>query len=118
MSAESENAQRSLREADEIRGWQSSRWISLAEKLVANPLVAYGLVLLILLRELWGVWRYRDVTTGDTSSYFLDALRWAHGLHDDIVWSPLYTDFFGTVVALIHNVADAVLVHRLIIVIA
>ena len=118
MSAESKNSRRSLHEAGEISGRQTSRWVSHVENLVANPIVAYGLVLLIVLRELWGIWRYLDVTTGDTSSYFLDALRWAHGLHDDIVWSPLYTDFFGVVVALINNVADAVLIHRLVIVIA
>jgi hypothetical protein len=89
-----------------------------AEEVVANPLVAYGAILVLQLRVIWNVWRYKDVTSGDTSYYFLEALKWAHGQHDDIVLAPLYTDFFGTVLALVRDAATAVMVHRIAIVLA
>jgi hypothetical protein len=86
------------------------------EAAVANPVLAYAAILVLQLRIIWNVWQFKDLTAGDTSSYFLDAAGWAHGLHDNILWSPLYTNFFGTVVALIGDVPAAVMVHRLAIV--
>jgi hypothetical protein len=97
---------------------QTAGGLARIDRWVANPLVAYGAVLAIQLRILWRVWDYKDLTFGDTSSYFLDAAAWVHGLHDDIVWSPLYTDFLGTVVAVFHDLHTAVLVHRVAIVLA
>lgn len=86
------------------------------ERAAAHPALSYGLVAALQLRVVWGIWHDRDTTPGDTASYFLDAAGWAHGLHDNIVWSPLYTNFFGTVDALVGDVPNAVLVHRLLIV--
>jgi hypothetical protein len=87
-----------------------------AEAALANPLLAYSAIVALQLRVVWNVWRYKDLTPGDTSSYFLDAAGWAHSLRDNIVWSPLYTDLWGTVVALVGNVYVAAMIHRLAIV--
>jgi hypothetical protein len=96
----------------------AARGLARIDRWVANPLLAYGAVIAVTLRILWRVWDYKDLTFGDTSSYFLDAATWVHGLHDDIVWSPLYTDFLGTVLAVIHDPHTAVLIHRVAIVLA
>jgi hypothetical protein len=61
------------------------------------------LIIALQLRVIWNVWRYKDLVFGDTSSYFVDAVSWTHGLHDDIIWSPLYTDVWGSVHALLHD---------------
>jgi hypothetical protein len=87
------------------------------EALSANPLFAYGLIFALQLRVVWNVWRYKDLTPGDTSGYFLDAATWAHGVHGNIVWSPLYTAFFGTVDIFVKPVYAALMVHRVAIVI-
>ena len=73
------------------------------EALCANPFLAYLVVVIVQLRVIWNVWRYKDLVFGDTSSYFLDAVSWTHGLHDDIIWSPLYTDVWGSIYALMRG---------------
>jgi hypothetical protein len=62
-------------------------------------------------KALWGIWR-RDLTFGDTSWYFLNALKWADEGRVNIVWSPLYTAYFGAVSSVFPNAVVAVLVHR------
>jgi hypothetical protein len=88
------------------------------DALCSSPLFAYGVILALQARVIWNVWQYKDLTPGDTSGYFVDASSWAHGLHDDIVWSPLYTDFFGTIDAAVRPVYAALMVHRVAIVLA
>jgi hypothetical protein len=87
--------------------------IAFAERAVSHPSVAYLAIAALQLRILWKVWDYKDLVFGDTSSYFTYASAWVHGLHDNIVWSPLYTDYFGTISALIHNVYAAETVERM-----
>src|SRR6266545_220617 len=87
-----------------------------AEGLVANPLFSYSAIVVLQLRVIWKVWEYKDVTSGDTSGYFLDAVTWANDLRDDIIWSPLYTNFFGSFVAVFGDVPSAVMAHRIAIV--
>jgi hypothetical protein len=80
------------------------------------PLFHYLMLFLLELRVMWGVWQYRDLTSGDTSSYFSLAYLWFKDFKVDIIWSPLYTAFYGT---LLHFSSDAYVVtilHRLIIV--
>lgn len=97
--------------------WRTRNVLGRSERIVANPAFAYGAILALQLRIIWKVWQYKDLTVGDTSSYFLDAVSWTHGLHDDIVWSPLYTDFWGTIFAVFKGqVYDAAMVHRVAIV--
>jgi hypothetical protein len=78
--------------------------------------VSYALIAALQLKILWNIWRYRDLTPGDTSSYFLDAARWARRLEDDIVWSPLYTAFYGTLYWITDDPYSATIAHRVIIV--
>jgi hypothetical protein len=86
------------------------RW---AQIVVTNPIVAYAAIIALQLRVIWDVWKYKDLVSGDTSGYFLDAVSWTHGLHDDIIWSPLYTDVWGTFLALFHdNVYDSEMALR------
>ena len=68
------------------------------------------------MKILWNIWRFRDLTTGDTSSYFVGAYRWSKDFAVNIVWSPLYTAFYGTVLLATGDVYLATVVHRLIIV--
>jgi hypothetical protein len=91
---------------------QISRAVHLSEVALASPFFAYAAVIAVQLRVIWKVWEYKDLTSGDTSSYFLDAVSWAHGAHDDILWSPLYTNVWGSVYALIREVYASEMVMR------
>jgi len=87
-----------------------------AQSLVANPFFAYAAILVLQVRFMWRIWDYRDVTPGDTSYYFLLALDWAQHLHDRWL-SPLYTNYFGTVLWFVGDAESAVLVHRILVVV-
>lgn len=52
-------------------------------------------VVLLELRRLRGIARYRDLTSGDTSSYFLDAIRWITDSQLNFAWSPIYSILSG-----------------------
>jgi hypothetical protein len=95
-----------------------ARALAYAEKAVASPFVAYTLIIALQLRVLWNVWKYADLTTGDTSFYFVDAASWAHGLHENLVYYPLYDAFWGTILALVHNIYGATIIHRVAIIFA
>ncbi len=97
---------------------KAQRLLFRADAAVANPFVAYGAVLLVQLRVIWNVWNYKDLTPYDTAGYFTRAASWAHGLHDNIVWSPLYTNYWGTILAAVGDVYTAAMVHRIVIVLA
>ena len=68
-------------------------------------------VCLIMVKVLWGFWA-RDLTFGDTSSYFKDAVRWHQDGQINIVWSPLYTAYFGSWLSITENANVATLLHR------
>ena len=79
---------------------------------------AFGYITIVLLqlKAIWGVWQWRDLTAGDTSSYFTNAYRWYSTGHGNFIWSPLYTWYYGL---LLHVSRDAFIVttwHRVIIV--
>lgn len=86
--------------------------------IVENPWFAYIGILLLQLKRVWGVWLYKDLTSGDTSAYFLNAYGWAHQFSVNVLWSPLYTAYYGTLLKILSNVYWATLLHRLIIVFA
>src|ERR1700679_3057246 len=73
---------------------------------------SYGLVLAIQLKVIWQILQYRDMTVGDTSAYFGGALKWAQPLHSDIIWSPLYVAYYGTLYAALGDGYDATILHR------
>src|ERR1700730_10505614 len=64
------------------------------------------------------MWLYRDLTTGDTSEYFVTAIRWFERFETNILWSPLYTSFYGHTLFAPHSVYGATTLHRIIIVVA
>jgi hypothetical protein len=89
-----------------------------AESIVASPWFAYPAIVALQLRFMWKVWSSIDTSTGDTSYYYLLALKWAQHLQDHIILSPAYTAYFGTVLWFFHDVASAVMAHRLLVVFA
>lgn len=93
-----------------------TRLTTAAEKAVANPIVAYVAIAALQLRVIWNIWKYADLTSGDTSYYFVDAASWAHGLHESVVYYPLYDAFWGTILAIVHSVYAAMMVQRVAIV--
>jgi len=88
------------------------------EKVAELPWFAYGSILLIQSKVLWGIWDYRDLTNGDTASYFRDASHWADSLNVSPAYSPLYTAAWGSLKWLIDGVYDVTIAHRVIIVLA
>jgi hypothetical protein len=65
---------------------------------------------------IWGSWWWRDMTIGDTSSYFGSAYRWAQSFQTNVLWSPLYTAFYGSLYWLTGDAYSATIWHRIIIV--
>jgi hypothetical protein len=82
------------------------------------PWFAYLTLALLQLRVVWGAWDYRDLTAGDTAAYYVLAHSWEADLKVNIVWSPLYTVYYGTALWLFPDVWAATLAHRLVIVFA
>ncbi len=67
---------------------------------------------LVALKPLWGIW-HRALTPGDTAYYFGSAVRWASRHQGDLVWSPLYTGYYGAFCAAFTHAGTATLAHRL-----
>ena len=86
--------------------------------MLASAWLSYALIAALQMKILWDIWRFRDLTTGDTTSYFAGAYRWYANFAVNIVWSPLYTAFYGTVYLLTHDIYTATNFHRVIIVMA
>lgn len=77
--------------------------------------ISYFLIVAFVLKTVWGIWDIRDLTFGDTSSYFRNALKFANFQTCVFSWSPLYTSFFGIVLSVVKNIYFTVIIHRLII---
>jgi hypothetical protein len=88
------------------------------ERAVANPYFAYTAIAALQLRVIWNIWKYSDLTNGDTSYYFLDAASWQHGLHENLVYYPGYDAFWGTILAIVHSVYAAMIIQRVAIIFA
>jgi hypothetical protein len=89
-----------------LQSWGETSWF------------AYLTILLLQLKRVWAAWQYRDLTSGDTSAYFMSAYGWVQELSVKIHWSPLYTAFYGTLFKLVPDVYWATLLHRFVIVFA
>lgn len=85
-------------------------------QLVIRPSIAYTTLLLLQLKVVWRMWDYKDLTSGDTSSYFADAYRWFEDLSIHFIWSPLYTSFYGSFLHITSDVYTVTILHRLVIV--
>jgi hypothetical protein len=91
---------------------------ALAEKALSKAWLSYALILLIQSKVIWRIWDIRDITSGDTSSYFEIAKKWADRFLVDIVWSPLYTAFYGSFLFVTADTYNATIMHRVVIVLA
>jgi uncharacterized membrane protein YidH (DUF202 family) len=90
----------------------------LRELFEKKALISYGIVLAVAAKCVWGMWLYRDLTTGDTSAYFVSANLWFERFATSILWSPLYTAFYGEMLSATHSVYGATTLHRIVIVFA
>ncbi len=80
--------------------------------LISRPAVAYTLLALFQLKVLWGDWQHRDLVTGDNLVYVAGAYRWAEHGTVDLVWSPLYGVFYGTIFMVVGDMASATWLQR------
>jgi hypothetical protein len=81
-----------------------------------RPWFAYGMIVALQFRAVWGMWGVKDVTFGDTASYFVGALGWYNEFGVCFVWSPLYTAFLGSFLFVTSDPPTVILLHRLVIV--
>jgi hypothetical protein len=88
-------------------------WRSIREWAV-HPLPAYASIILLQLKVVWGMWSFRDLTSGDTAGYFAGGayLRYLRGWLD-LVWSPLYAMYYGSFLYLTSDAYVATNGHRL-----
>lgn len=78
---------------------------------------SYATILILQSSRIWRIWSRRDLPGGDTCSYFVDAWRFCSQGLTDIVWSPLYTMFYGSLLR-VAGPAPATILHRVLIVLA
>ena len=65
-----------------------------------SRLFDYAVILLLLAKIFWLVWDRRDLSGGDSSSYYVMARLWYESLGTIFVWSPLYTSLYGSLLLL------------------
>lgn len=94
---------------------RAAAWL---DEVAGSRLFAYGSLLLIQAKVLWGIWAFRDFSAGDTSDYFVYANSWTDHLQVEPLFSPLYTSFWGSLRWLISDAYAVTLVHRIVIVFA
>ena len=87
-------------------------------KIADQAWFSYLTIFLLQAKVLWGIWEYKDLTFGDTSSYFRDACQWFWHYKDNIAYSPLYTVFYGTLLHVSMDPYAVTILHRIIIVFA
>jgi hypothetical protein len=96
----------------------SIRFVSLSGRLAASPLFSFVTIGLLQLKVIWRMWDFRELTIGDTSYYFLNAVDWHRDGRAQFAWSPLYTSFMGAFLRFTGDAFAAVTAHRLVIVMA
>ena len=82
-----------------------------------SPWMSYGLIVILQLKVLWGLWSVADVKAGDTAYYYADAWRWYTSGHASFAWSPLYTAFYSLFLHINPNPDWANVSHRIAIVV-
>lgn len=88
------------------------------EQIADSRWFAYGSILLIQAKLLWGIWLYRDLTNGDTASYYRSASLWASDFQIEWAYSPLYNIYYGSLKWLVPDAYDVTILHRVLIVAA
>ena len=92
--------------------------VSVLRRLTESAGFSYSTIMLLQLKAVWGMWALRDMTPGDTSSYFVSAYTWFTAGRALISWSPLYVSFYGSLLHLSPDAFLVTLLHRLLIVFA
>src|ERR1700722_4825890 len=69
-------------------------------RIMDQPWVAYFTILILQFRVIWNIWKYKDLESGDTSYYFVMAYDWFSRGKIGLVMSPLYTMFYGSLMAI------------------
>jgi hypothetical protein len=87
-----------------------------AAPIVRSPVFSYAAILLLQVRAVWGMWWYRDMSTGDTAQYYQQAFSWYKKGLNSFLWSPLYTSFYGTLMHITDDAYYVTILHRMIIV--
>jgi hypothetical protein len=85
------------------------------DRAAGSALFAYGSILLIQSKVLWGIWKYRDLSFGDTSDYFVGASRWAESFDLNSIHYPAYTFAWGSLQWLVSDPYAVTIVHRVVI---
>lgn len=93
-----------------------SRRLERLDRLASRPWFSYLMLLLLQLKVMWGIWWYRDLAIGDESGYYNRGFLWLKDWSVDIVWSPLYTAFLGTLMRLSTDAYFVTTLHRLVVV--
>jgi hypothetical protein len=89
---------------------------ALYKGLIGSAGFSYATILLLQLKVGWGMWRFRDLTAGDTSSYFVNAHQWFQKGAAPISWSPLYTSFYAFLLNLSSDAFFVTILHRYLII--
>src|SRR5438093_1244486 len=86
------------------------------KSIIANPWIAYAMILLAQTRRIWNIWKWRGLSTGDTCFYFADSWQFitTHKFAN-LVYSPLYSLYYGSFIALMHDARLATILHRMVI---
>jgi hypothetical protein len=88
------------------------------DRIAGSAPFAYGSIFLIQSKLLWGIWQHRDLSSGDTTSYFQRASDWAESFQLDAVWSPLYNVYWGSLQWVVHDAYAVTILHRALIALA
>ena len=89
---------------------------SLPANLASSAWFAYATLFLLQFKVVYGMWFFRDMPAGDTSSYFTYSAFFHNTFRDEIAWSPLYTMFYGSLLNFSHDAYIVTILHRLIII--
>jgi hypothetical protein len=93
-------------------------WRAWIRRVVEHPVTSYVAILLFQLKAIWGMWWYKDLTSGDTLAYFLNGVGWFRDGTTSFVWSPIYCAFIGELFHISSDAYTIVTLHRVLIVLA
>lgn len=94
----------------------TASWPAKARRFFESSWIAYSSLLAYQLWRVGAIWLYKDLTVGDTSSYFYGAAEWHLRGTVNFAWSPLYTAFYGSILTYAGDAYLATILHRLLIV--
>jgi hypothetical protein len=82
------------------------------DRVAGSAWFAYASILLLQSKLLWGIWDHLDLSSGDTSNYFLAASGWSNSLHVNPVHYPLYTVPWGSLMWLVGDPYAVTILYR------